>query len=210
MRIRRLAVIAAAVAALAVPVVVAAGPVSAETPAPRSAAASEQRFIPVGVAIPGKRATGSGFQYYYDNAGNSARAYPNSWSGGPWVNVFSSTTPNNDFTVIQNPQSGFQMIKRTNGSGGNACIGDALNDPSDARASEDSCGSPIGVGNGWGTDWIVSSGGPCPAGQWWFQNKHWSSPNNNGYLGPADNYSNGDHFYLNKPLVICFARQVAS
>lgn len=164
-------------------------------------ATAEQHYKIVGIAAPA--AVGSGFQYRYCNA---PCAYINAWGGGPWVRVFEGTAVNNDFTVIQNPQSGFQMIKRTNGTGGNACIGDANNDPGDARTSLDSCGSPIGVGNGWGTDFLIASGSPCPAGTWWFRNRHWSGVDG-AYLGPPDTYTSGDPFYLNKPVAAyCFTR----
>jgi hypothetical protein len=167
--------------------------------------ASEQHYKIVGVAS--LSAVGSGFQYQYSSGGY---AFINAWNGGPWVKVYDDYAVNNDFTVIQNTHSGYQMIKRTNGSGGNACIGDAHNDPSDARASLDSCGSPVGVNNGWGTDFLISSGYPCSSGQWWFRNVHWSGVDG-AYLGPVNNFSNGSNFYLNKPVAAyCFIRTGAS
>ena len=164
-------------------------------------ATAEQHYKIVGVAAPS--AVGSGFQYQYQGA------FINAWGGGPWVKVYTDYAVNNDFTVIQDTQSGYQMIKRTNGTGGNACIGDANNDPNDARTSLDSCGSPVGVGNGWGTDFLISSGYPCAAGQWWFRNVHWSGVDG-AYLGPPNNFVNGSYFYLNKPVAAyCFIRTAA-
>lgn len=176
------------------------GNASAHVGINRSAGVTEQHYKIVGVSAPAT--VGSGFQYRYCNPGC---AYPNAWNGGPWVKVFNVSAVNNDFTVIQNPQSGFQMLKRTNGTGGNACVGDANNDSGDARASLDSCGSPVGVGNGWGTDFLISSGAPCGTGQWWFRNVHWSGVDG-AFLGPENNFSNGSYFYLNKPAAYCFVR----
>lgn len=174
---------------------------NAHTGAPPSATATVQHYKIAGVSAPS--AVGSGFQYQYSNGGY---AFINAWNGGPWVKVFNDYAVNNDFTVIQDTQSGYQMIKRTNGTGGNACIGDANNVANDARASLDSCGSPAGVGNGWGTDFLIASGAPCPAGTWWFRNTHWSGVDG-AFLGPANNFSNGSNFYLNKPVAAyCFIR----
>ncbi len=170
----------------------------------RSPRLTEQHYKIAGVAA--LASVGSGYQYQYRNGGT---AFINAWNGGPWVKVYDNYAVNNDFTVIQDPSTGYQMLKRTNGTGGNACVGDAYNDPGDARASLDSCGVPVGTNNGWGTDFLIASGSPCPSGDWWFRNVHWSGVDG-AYLGPANNWSNGSNFYLNKPAAYCFIRTGAA
>jgi hypothetical protein len=152
------------------------------------------------VATPARAAgaAGAGHQYCYYNGGYACL---NAWGGGPWVNVWTGGPGqcNGDFTLLPPNAAGYYRLEFTCGSGGwnGHCIGDAYNDPDDARTSLDDCGFG-GTGQGWGTNFRSGIDG-CPAGYGWFQNVHWG-----GYLGPPDNWVNGSHFYLNKPGKICF------
>jgi len=124
----------------------------------------------------------------------------NAWDFGPWIRNYyggSPTSTNDDFTdIILAPSTNHAMHFSSPFYSGNGCIGDAFNDPQDARASLDSCGAN-GIGEGWGVDMTVGSSG-CPSGWFWIHNVHW-----NGYLGPASD-SNGANFYLNKPNKYCY------
>lgn len=176
MRIRRLAVIAAATAALGFPAVA----VAAATPA--------QAIVNIG-----------------NNwcLGTSSSCM-NAWSGGPWVKLYTGgDTANGDFTWDHGIALPAQYLVLTNyGSPwANRCIGDANNDAGDARASLDVCpgtGGGSGSGDGWGTH-IVRHDEVCNSGYTAFKDTHW-----NGWIGPSGNLGNGDQFYLNKPTPWCF------
>lgn len=145
-----------------------------------------------------QRTVGTGNRWCY------GAAQINAWGGGPWVNSYNGCPgpSNGDFTNITLTPTVNHALKFTGGGPWNGrCIGDANNDPGDARTSLDSCGTN-GIGEGWGVDMQVG-GAPCPAGQYWFRDQHWSGATS-GYLGPADNWSNGSHMYLNKQIAICF------
>ena len=142
-------------------------------------------------------AVGSGSQYAYTT---DPWGLINAWNGGPWVKNYYGglpTTPNDDFTLISLSPTVYHALKFT-GTGGNVgrCIGDAYNDPGDARASLGKCGTG-GTGEDWGVD-MTYGGSGCPLGWYWFHDVHWG-----GYLGPASN-TNGVNMYLNKPDKYCF------
>lgn len=133
------------------------------------------------------------------------QAQINAWGGGPWVNSYDGCPgpSNGDFTVIHLTPSTNLALKFTGGGPNDGrCVGDANNDPSDARTSLNSCGTN-GVGEGWGVDFTFIGQGSCPAGQYYFQNAHWSGATN-GYLGPVNGWVNGSHMYLNKQTALCF------
>ena len=137
-------------------------------------------------------------QFAYDT---SPWSLINAWGGGPWVNVYKGGTPtstNDNFSFFQQSPTVYYSLKFIGGGAWNGrCIGDANNDPGDARASLDACGTG-GIGEGWGVNFTTGTSG-CPSGWRWFRNVHWP-----GYLGPADGAVNGSHFYLNKPTKWCF------
>jgi hypothetical protein len=171
MRLRRLAVTVAAVAALALPV---------------AAATSAQ-------------ANGTGNQWCYEHGG---QACLNAWGGGPRVNVETSQgLQNNDFTLQWDSHASAWQLKDTGGglySG--QCIGDYGNDPGNASTGLVTCGNGNG-GEGWGT--LFNATSPCGAGEYVFQNRHWTTSSYTAYLGPPQNYGNGDHFYLNTGSLAC-------
>lgn len=132
------------------------------------------------------------------------QAQINAWSGGPWVKSYNGCPgpSNGNFANITlTPTINHALQFKGGGAWNNRCIGDANNDSGDARTSLDSCGTN-GVGEGWGVDMEVGSGG-CPSGSYWFRDIHWSGATN-GYLGPQDNWTNGSVMYLNKQVAICF------
>jgi len=142
----------------------------------------------------------SGQQYCFYNGG---WACLNSWSGGPWVKVFTggpNHTQNNYFTLIGGSTGSNWNLEDT---GGNAwsgnCIGDAENNSGRADTSLDACGT------GWGTNFTIAYGtgsNGCPDNTILFEDNHWG-----GWLGPPNNWVNGSSFYLNKPLngpLYCF------
>ena len=142
---------------------------------------------------------GSGNRWCY------GQAQINAWGGGPWVNSYAGCPgpSNGDFTVIRLTPSTNLALKFTGGGPWDGkCVGDAYNDPSDARTSLDSCGTN-GVGEGWGVDFIFVGQGNCPAGQYYFQNAHWTGATP-GYLGPVNGWVSGSHMYLNKQTALCF------
>lgn len=146
-------------------------------------------------AQPAHASTGTGNQWAYST---SPWGLINAWDNGPWIKNYyggQPTTANDDFTnIVLSPTTNHAM--EFTGLNGGWCIGDAFNDPNDARASSGSCGSG-GRGENWGVDMTIGTSG-CPSGWYWIHDVHW-----NGYLGPAGN-SNGSQFYLNKPNKICY------
>lgn len=118
----------------------------------------------------------------------------NAWGGGPWVDTYTGGPEDNDtnqmFSTVT--EGSYTDLSWTGGSG--ECIGDAYNSSSYADTSLDPCGS------GWGTNFTEGSSG-CPQGDDWFYNSHWK-----GYLGPVANWTNGSHFYLNKPTPYCYSQ----
>jgi hypothetical protein len=180
---------------------------------PEPAVRSTQFHIPAGaymltrsgvVRKAGKVAAGvkpdATTEYYGEwcyKKGDGPWACLNAWGGGPDVNVYTTGhdhTPNNYFTVYPEPD-GFWGIKAANGE----CIGDRGNASGTASTGLVTCGS------GWGSNFVVGTyaSGACPNGQsLQFYNEHWK-----GLLGPPADWSNGDPFYLNKPVVqyaFCF------
>jgi hypothetical protein len=144
------------------------------------------------------RTVGTGNRWCY------GQAQINAWGGGPWVRSYNGCPgpSNGDFTNITLTPSTNHALKFTGGGSWDGhCIGDAYNDPSDARTSLDSCGTN-GQGEGWGVDMVVGAS-PCPSGSYWFRDVHWSGATS-GYLGPVDNWTNGSNMYLNKQLAYCF------
>jgi hypothetical protein len=129
----------------------------------------------------------------------------NAWGGGPWVQQYTggANQANGDFIWDHGTYIPAQYLFFSNqGSNwyGN-CIGDAYNNPNDARASLNPCpgvNGGNGNGDGWGTHWVRDTG-DCPNGQVAFKNVHW-----NGWLGPDVVGVNGSLFYLNKPNPYCF------
>jgi len=122
MRFRKLIVVAAAVAGLAVPVVVAAGPA---------------------------QANGTGNQWCYETGG---QACLNAWGGGPRVNVYTSKgVVNNDFTLRWDSHaSAWQLVDSGTGPYNGWCVGDYGNDPNNASTGLVTCGDSSG-NEGWGT-----------------------------------------------------------
>lgn len=140
---------------------------------------------------------GSGNQWAYST---NPWGLINAWNAGPWVRNYYGglpTSTNDDFTDITlTPTINHALMFSGLGDWAGWCIGDAFNDPNDARASLGKCGHN-GIGENWGVDMTTGSSG-CSAGWQWFRDVHWG-----GYLGPASN-SNGAQMYLNKPNKYCY------
>lgn len=127
----------------------------------------------------------------------------NAWGGGPWVKLYTGgDTANGDYIWDHGIALPAQYLILSNqGSNwfGN-CIGDAYNDPNDARASLDPCpgqNGGSGSGDGWGTH-ILRDTTVCSNGWVAFKDLHWG-----GWIGP-ENEGNGAQFYLNKPSPWCY------
>jgi hypothetical protein len=127
----------------------------------------------------------------------------NAWNGGPWVKLYSGgPTANGDFGYSADGGGQYHYLAFGNyGSPwANQCIGDANNDPGDARASLNPCPGLFNnnySGDGWGTHLTVVFS-VCNPGYYAFHDTHW-----NGWIGPADT-SGGSQFYLNKQQPWCF------
>jgi hypothetical protein len=155
--------------------------------------------VKTGKMIHLQRTVGTGNRWCY------GQAQINAWSGGPWVNSYNGCPgpSNGDFTTIRlSPSTNLALEFTGGGAWAGRCVGDANNDPNDARTSLDSCGSN-GVGEGWGVDFTFVGQGTCPSGQYYFRNAHWTGATS-GYLGPDDHWVNGSHMYLNKQIALCF------
>ncbi len=128
----------------------------------------------------------------------------NAWNGGPWVKQYTGGpgVANGDFTWDHGSALPAQYLVFTNyGSAwSNQCIGDANNDPNDARASMNACpGATTGTGtDNWGTH-ITAYSSPCSNGYLAFKDNHW-----NNWIGPANLTDNGAQYYLHKPVPFCF------
>lgn len=129
----------------------------------------------------------------------------NAWGGGPWVKQYTggANQANGDFIWDHGLALPAQYLFFAN-AGSNwygQCIGDANNNPNDARASLNPCpgvNGGSGSGDGWGTHWTRDTAS-CPNGYVAFKNNHWG-----GWLGPDVVGVNGSQFYLNKPNPYCF------
>jgi hypothetical protein len=152
------------------------------------------------IGIPAASAQPLTGQWCWDSTGYGSWVCLNAWGGGPWVNAYlQANARNNDFTIIQSP-SGYYELEDTGGNNYSGyCIGDAYNQSGRADTYLDPCGN-TGAAQGWGTNFELQTSG-CSAGSVAFYNVHW-----HGYLGPPDGYTNGSHFYLNKPGYFCFAQ----
>ena len=122
----------------------------------------------------------------------------NAWNGGPYIEVYNNPNVANDNFDVNNFSIFFGS---TTGKYALACIGDAGNSPTDARAALD-------PGNGeecpnaapWGGVFLESVCSlPNGTDGVSFYDYHWK-----GYLAPAGD-GNGDAFYLNNPNTFCFA-----
>ena len=135
-----------------------------------------------------------GFQYCYYN---QKYACVNAWGGGPWVDTYTGGPEGNDtnqlFTVISTASG--VGLSWTGGNG--ECVGDAYNNSGYADTSLDPCGS------GWGTNFTTGNSGCKDSSDTWFYNTHW-----HGYLGPPSGWTNGSHFYLDKPGPYCFSESI--
>lgn len=172
-RLRKLAVITAAAAALVVPA--------------------------VATATPAFAVDGNNWCW-----GNSSDCM-NAWNGGPWVKGYTGgDTANGDFIrdFGTSLPSTYLVFWNSSSPWFGKCIGDAYNDPNDARASLDPCPGTNGgggSGDGWGTHLhSYSNDSICASGYFAFKDDHW-----NGWVGFADG-SNGSQLYLNKPAPFCF------
>jgi hypothetical protein len=146
-------------------------------------------------------AAGSGNQFcYYNMYATPPQACLNAWSGGPGVDVYTSTgAVNNDFTLV--PAGSSYALEDTDGGAYNGkCIGDANNNSGLAYTGLDTCPNPNTGGGGWGTNFTVyyCTGEDGNAGYEFYDN-HWQ-----GYLGPTG-FTNGDAFYMNNSYDYCFS-----
>lgn len=138
-------------------------------------------------------ANGSGNQFYAQGL------HPNAWGGGPWIRGYPGSTANNDFSFGAGGAGGLEsVIRSTSGSGAwnGSCIGDAYNDPSDARASLTPCTN----GPPWGGNFYVKTCSVDP-NKIALYNVRWG-----GYLAPQSTVS-GSQYYLNHPGEYCYAVQ---
>jgi hypothetical protein len=122
----------------------------------------------------------------------------NAYQYGPWVKVWTSRgSTANDFTLGYDSTLGVYYLRFTGGgTWNNYCIGDANNDPNDARTAMGACPSGSNSG-GWGTNFYLDLS-DCGSGAEAFQNKHF-----NGYMSPSG-FSNGSQYYLNAGSPFCF------
>jgi hypothetical protein len=140
---------------------------------------------------------------YCDFLDGASPACLNAWSGGPFVNVETTDNPNiqnNRFQVLSEANGNFQIQFVGGGQYNNYCIGDAGNLPGNADTGLVPCNTHTGAG--WGTLFKDHSN-LCNPGSYAYYNNHWG-----GYIGPVGGYVNGSHFYLNKPNLVCFLRDV--
>jgi hypothetical protein len=127
----------------------------------------------------------------------------NAWNGGPWVRLYTGgPTANGDFSY-EGGTNHYLAFGNYGSPWANQCIGDANNDPGDARASLNPCpglfnGNPDG--DGWGTH-VQKYTSVCPNGWAAFKDIHW-----NGWIGPQ-NESQGATIYLNKPSPYCYSQR---
>lgn len=138
-------------------------------------------------------------QWCWDSTGNGGWVCLNAWNGGPQVNVSTNAnTRNNDFALIVN-SSGYNELQFVGGGNYSGyCIGDLNNQSGQASAGLVPCGNDGVNQAGWGTSLQGTQNG-CFAGQAAFKDVHWK-----GWIGPPSGWSNGSHFYLNKPGFFCF------
>jgi hypothetical protein len=128
----------------------------------------------------------------------------NAWNGGPWVKIYTGgPTTNGLFAPTTDSQDRYAYLLFGNfGSPWSShCIGDAYNDPNDARASLNPCPGALGndpSGDGWGTH-LVEDHTNCASGYYGWYDSHWG-----GWIGPVANYTNGSQIYLNKQNPYCY------
>lgn len=140
-------------------------------------------------------------QWCWDSTGLGGWVCLNAWNGGPQVNVSTNAhTRNNDFTIIQN-SAGYSELEFVGGGNYSGyCIGDFNNLSGQASAGLVPCGNDGVSAAGWGTSLQLRLNG-CDVGKVAFNDVHWK-----GFIGPPNGWSNGSHFYLNKPGYFCFTQ----
>lgn len=135
----------------------------------------------------------SGACFYYPDSGNHAAL--NAWNGGPDINVYHSCAdPNDRFTILFPGGNNIQLEFTGGGANNGKCIGDFNNNQGTASTGLTGC-NPAG----WGTLFQENLNANCGSGQIAFWNNHWQ-----GFLGPAQNYTDGSNFYLNNFGYYCF------
>lgn len=132
-------------------------------------------------------AQGGDHQYCFDNY------CLNDWNEGLYVNAYTPSSANNNFTLIQNGQY-WNISYAGPGQYADLCVSDYGNSSTDARAGLD---GNCSLGNiAWGANFTKST---CMGNGVEFWNVHWG-----GYLAPAS-LSDGSAFYLNSSTQACFA-----
>jgi hypothetical protein len=117
----------------------------------------------------------------------------NAWNEGPYVNAYTETHVNNNFSAFANPD-GYETIEYLGpGPHQHQCISDYGNSSTDARAGLSGYCDSGQIS--WGANFTVQG---CGNNTYAFKNLHWG-----GYLTPNSN-SNGSPFYLNSATRTCY------